>query len=121
MWTSWKRVCRHHLGTVVVVSLLPRICCVSQCGYVLTAVYVDSAWRAVKISYGLLGRYEEGVLSLWRLSIVILSAAKLVVTGLVAGAGSVILVQTSSDCDQNYQTTPILLISLVIFGISSSD
>ena len=38
--TSWKIVCRHHLGTVVVVSLLPRIC---QCGYVITAVHGDSA------------------------------------------------------------------------------
>jgi hypothetical protein len=64
----------------------------------------------------------DGVLGLWRLSTVIIFAAKLVVT-VVAGAWSVIIVlqvQTSSDFDQNYQTTLILLITLAILDISSS-
>ena len=54
------------------------------------------------------------------MSMIIMFTAKLVVTGLVAGAGSVIQVQPSSDFDQNYQTTPILFITLAIFVNSSS-
>eukprot|EP00092_Neocalanus_flemingeri_P054119 GFUD01063736.1.p1 GENE.GFUD01063736.1~~GFUD01063736.1.p1 ORF type:complete len:668 (+),score=70.01 GFUD01063736.1:50-2053(+) len=132
VWSSLRRTCRYHLGTVALGSLVPWMCCrknsfrcISRSSsFIITAVHGNSFCGGRKTCSNLLSRNGKKLCYTQRVTTFILFTGKLFIVGLVAAA----FFATSSSqvnnspvhIQQIYQIVPILTCILGSFAITSS-
>eukprot|EP00092_Neocalanus_flemingeri_P030195 GFUD01032774.1.p1 GENE.GFUD01032774.1~~GFUD01032774.1.p1 ORF type:complete len:634 (-),score=74.68 GFUD01032774.1:17-1918(-) len=132
VWSSLKRTCRYHLGTVACGSLVPWMCCKKNgfscinrsSSFIITAVHGNSLCGGRKTCSNLLLRNDKKLCYIQRVTTFILFTGKLFIVGLVAAATfatfSTQVINSSLQTQQEYQIVPILICILGSFAITSS-